>query len=354
MMIDNKINILKKELDDLNDPNNEHIINFKNLQDKLLLNSQYNASINMLSKEINEVENMIHNYRTDQNNIMKKIKLYNDLKIHMDHNKDVTDKINMLKDEIKQINNEIKELTNKNINNKNIQNGLTQKISNIEKTNKELEGVTFELTIYEILSKLTSRDGVQLFLLKESLQNITNKVNNILEPFINKTINMALSGDTIELSIISKTGDIIHTISGMESFMLDLVFKIIIGQISVIPKANLIFLDESISVLDSDRMSSIEELFAFLRQYYNTVFLITHMKQVNNHINHSLDIVRHNGHSLIFNIKIKNDIIESNNGSQSETSVTIFGSENEVKETNPKPKSKRKLASRAYHNVSEV
>jgi ABC-type lipoprotein export system ATPase subunit len=77
----------------------------------------------------------------------------------------------------------------------------------------------------------------------------------------------------------------------MESFMLDLVFKIIIGHISVIPKSNIIFMDESISVLDKHRMASIDELFAFLRQYYETVFLITHMKQVNNHINNSIEII---------------------------------------------------------------
>jgi len=301
-IIDTKINILKSELDIINDPNNEHILNFHMLQDKLLLNSKYNSNINILSGELNEVSTLIHKYKLEHSIISNNIRLYNESKTHMDHNMGVNKNINLLKDDIKQINSEIKEITNKSILNKNARDNLIKTISNVEKINKELDVITFDTTIYEFLSKLTSRDGVQLFLLKESLQNITNKVNNILEPFINKTINMALNGDTIELSIISKDGNIIHTISGMESFMLDLVFKIIIGQISVIPKSNLIFMDESISVLDAGRMSSIEELFAFLRQYYNTIFLITHMKQVNNHINHSLDIVRHNGNSLIFNI----------------------------------------------------
>jgi len=314
--IDDQINHCKKQLDDINDPNNINILNFKNLQEKILLNGKYNANINAISDEINNIKQLIDTNTSKRIQIYNNIKLYNDSKIHIDHNNDINKKILLLKDQIKLITQDIKDITNKNLVCMNDKDNLSKLICNIEKTNSELDVIKTEINIYELLSKLTSRDGVQLFLLSESLQNITNKVNNILEPFINKTIKMSMNGDTIDLTIISKNGSVINTISGMESFMLDLVFKIIIGQISVIPKSNIIFMDESISVLDSNRMASIEELFAFLRQYYNTVFLITHMKQVNNHINHSLDIVRYNGHSLIFNIHINkyiNETIDNDN-----------------------------------------
>jgi ABC-type dipeptide/oligopeptide/nickel transport system ATPase subunit len=95
---------------------------------------------------------------------------------------------------------------------------------------------------------------------------------------------------------------IIHTLSGMELFMVEVVFKIIIGQISVIPKSNILFIDESISVLDKHKMASIDELFNFMKQYYNQVFLITHMRQVKNHIKNNLDITKKNGRSHIINI----------------------------------------------------
>lgn len=107
----------------------------------------------------------------------------------------------------------------------------------------------------------------------------------------------------IEIIIIESHNKYIHTLSGMESLMLDLVFKIIIGQITEIPKSQILFIDESISVLDKDRLSDINSLFLFLKQYYNQVFLITHMSAiVKNHINNFLEIKKYNSLSLVLNI----------------------------------------------------
>ena len=301
--IDDIINKLKIELDELTDPNNKIVNNFINLQNVLVSNTKHSSMISNYGNEIIEIENNISRYCNDLELTSNQIKMWHSVKEHIELNNCINLEIINLKENIKTNKFENKELLNSKSNLEVKRNNLLKLITDIEKTNNELDSVKTELNIYELLNKLTSRDGVQLFLLSESLQTITNKVNGILEPFINKTINMQLNGDMIELSILSKN-NVIHTISGMESFMLDLVFKIIIAQISVIPKSNIIFLDESISVLDAGRMASIEELFTFLKQYYSTVFLITHMKQVKNHISHSLNICRHNSNSLIFNIDL--------------------------------------------------
>ena len=302
--IDENINKLKDELNILNDPNNIIISNYQNLQKELLLNGTYNAEIN----ELNNINCILTTENTSFKfiieNLDKDIENYLKSKDHINHNILINKQINQLKDEIKNNGINSKELNNQYIIIKSEITELFKTIEKINETNKELLKIKTEIDIYDILSKLTCRDGVQLYLLASSLEKITNKVNNILEPFINKTVKLTLNNDMIELTILSKDDNVIHTISGMESFMLDLVFKIIIGHISVIPKSNIIFMDESISVLDKHRMASIEELFSFLRQYYETVFIITHMKQVNNHINNSIEIIKYNDNSLIYNISL--------------------------------------------------
>jgi exonuclease SbcC len=300
-IIDKKINSNKIELNNINDCKSDIVIKFRELQDNLLLNSKYNTLINKSKSEINDLEIQIKKNDNELLLISNLINEYNDSKIHIEHNNNLNQHILSCKKDVEIINNENNTLLDDITIMTSKRDNLNKLINNIEKTNNELDNIRNEMNIYEMLVKMTSRDGIQLFLLSESLQLITNKVNSILEPFINKTIKMVLNHDNIELSILSKNDSIIHTISGMESFMLDLVFKIIIGQISVIPKANIIFMDESISVLDADRMSSIDDLFTFLKLFYNTVFLITHMKQVNNHINYSINIVKHQNNSLINN-----------------------------------------------------
>jgi DNA repair exonuclease SbcCD ATPase subunit len=304
--IDSKIIDIKLQIETLSN-NDSNIIKLNN---KLL---QQISEKNKLDSEIINVKKIIVELNI-QKNILTKKKLdleeisanYEKSKDTIKHNKHIHECIMYIKNDLINISSEIKKLNNRLIVENNNKSSTISIIENFNKTNLELNIIKTELDIYDILSKLTCRDGVQLYLLSESLENITNKVNSILEPFINKTINLSLNNETIELSIYSKNDSIIHTISGMESFMLDLVFKIIIGHISVIPKSNIIFMDESISVLDKHRLASIDELFTFLRQYYNTVFLITHMKQVNNHINNSIEIFKNNDFSSIYNVNVKN------------------------------------------------
>ena len=89
--------------------------------------------------------------------------------------------------------------------------------------------------------------------------------------------------------------------------MLDVVFKIIIGQISLIPKTNFIFIDESISVFDKERMDNISDFFDFLKRYYSNVFLITHMQQIKVNINYFLDISKYDNYAIIHNIEFDNN-----------------------------------------------
>lgn len=169
-------------------------------------------------------------------------------------------------------------------------------------TKNRLMEIVEERDIYEILSKILGRDGIELFMLSESLDKITKRVNNILEPFIQKTLKLEMNGDKIEISVYALDGNRIHTISGMENLMMEMTLKIIINQLSVMPKSSILFIDESISVLDNNRLMMIEELFNFIRQYYSQVVLITHIRQVKNQMSYSLEIGKRGIYSEIRNI----------------------------------------------------
>ena len=275
------------------------IIRFKNLQEELIRLSEYNNELKLLDTMNEKTEKLI----VDKNLELESLKKFRDAIINNDL---ISKNIKNLKDINNEKNIEIKEINGKILLDKNNYNNNLVLIEKIRENNKIADKLNEEIEIYEILNKLTSKDGVQLYLLSQSLDDITNKINNILEPFINKTVQIKLEGEKIELNVMSKDDNVIHSLSGMEGFLLDLSIRVIINNLSCMPKSNILFMDESISVLDKHRLASIEELFVFLRQYYRSVFLITHMKQVNNHINHSLEIIKYNDNSLIYNIDIKN------------------------------------------------
>ena len=127
-------------------------------------------------------------------------------------------------------------------------------------------------------------------------------INTILKPFIDKRIELQIVSDGVEMIIHTSDNHIIYTIGGMESLMLDFTFKIIVGQLSIMPKCNLLFIDESISVLDKERLDHIDDIFTFLKQYYSNVFLITHIEEVKYKMDSQITIYQINGRTIIRNI----------------------------------------------------
>lgn len=175
------------------------------------------------------------------------------------------------------------------------------KIINIKNKLIDLDKIKDDHAIYKILNDSMNNNGLQIYLLEQSLNFINDKINFILNDSINKSVKLFMNEhNKIDMSIETDYG-MVDSISGMESFMIDLAFKIVISQISEMPKSNMLFIDESISVLDHERLNNIDQLFNFISQYYNSVFLITHLQTVKNYMNCSLFISNKNNKSFINN-----------------------------------------------------
>lgn len=300
-MLVNLINNVKNRIDILTKNDiNSHKVNKLDVElNDLTTLREHKLLLSTLNSDVDKNLYLIENKKSEIN-IFQQLLLQHDKNLAtIEQNKNIVKEINNTKNILNNMNLQI-DVTNKHIveseTKMNTNTLLLNQIKFLEEKKKKIEN---EFDIYAILNMLTGSDGLQLYLLNEYLDKISNKINTILNQFIDKTISFKLINDkTIDINIISN-GKLIHTLSGMESFMLDLTFRIIISEISLIPKSSIMFIDESISVLDKNRLASIDDLFSFLRQYYEQVYLITHMKQVKNFINNYIDIEKVNGFSII-------------------------------------------------------
>ena len=282
------------------------------------------------NQQIISLKQDIINVNSDADKIQKQIKTYsNDIEIYnrnlqnIKSNEKINKQIETFRSKLTEYNMKSNDLITKcSESNFNIRN-LEEKLRLIESNNLELENLSKELEIYRVLSNMVSINGLQLYLLEKYLDKISQRINNILEPFIHKNIKLVLHKDRIDMVILQETATIeissrqktvqkirdsdtemkqIYTLSGMENFMLDLTLIVIINQISEIPQSNILFIDESISVLDKNRLENISELFMFMKQYFKQTYMITHMKQVKSQIDYNLEITKLNDFSLIYNV----------------------------------------------------
>jgi len=301
--IDAQLKLLSKMIEDnklieTNLYSYKQIILLKNEQQNKL---KYTNNIILAKEKILDLKNKYNEINLTIGRLNKDIDDYNKYRESIIINKEIKIQIERIQLELTEYIDRLNMIDREFIINNNKLETNLEKISKIEKSNIELERLKSESAIYNYLVSMTGVSGIQLYLLNEYLDKISSRINNILEPFIHKNIQFVLNKDKIDMIIIQDDKQI-YTLSGMESFMLDLSMIIIINEISQIPKSNIMFIDESISVLDKNRIDNINDLFLFMKEYFNQVFMITHMKQVRSSINYSLDIKKSNNYSTIYNL----------------------------------------------------
>jgi exonuclease SbcC len=165
----------------------------------------------------------------------------------------------------------------------------------------ELKEKKNECGLLQILEQSLGKDGLPLKILNAYLQPITDSINSIIAPFIPRKIKLHINNDDLILDSFTSSDStksvFIH--GGMESFILDIAFKITLSNFAKLPKCNILFLDEGISAFDNERLSNIDMLFNFINRYFSKTILITHIDSIKDNIQEKINIVKDEQYSKI-------------------------------------------------------
>jgi len=167
-----------------------------------------------------------------------------------------------------------------------------QKKYKLKIATEEKETLFERKELYNNLSLITSKNGLSLHMLEYYLPLITETVNKIIEPYINRTIGLSLDTkkDAIEMNAFTNDKSCVNVFSGAESFITDLAFKITLGYYSAVSKTSMIFIDEAMSCLDAEKIKNIETFLEFLRTHYDCSFLISHIQEMKQHTPNTIEI----------------------------------------------------------------
>lgn len=153
------------------------------------------------------------------------------------------------------------------------------------------------------LLRVIGRDGIPIFLVERYLPVLNDQMNALLAPFLGaKTLRLRCEKkkESVNIHIYMCTDD--HEsvyMGGMEGFIIDAVLKIVFARVSSSNRCNLFLIDEGISALDRKNMENLDEFFTFLEQFFPHVFLISHLREVQDHVRHSIHVVKDNGSSRL-------------------------------------------------------
>jgi DNA repair exonuclease SbcCD ATPase subunit len=158
-----------------------------------------------------------------------------------------------------------------------------------------------EYGMMKTLEESLNKDGLPLQILRNYLVPITEEINGIIRPFISRKICLRVEDDELILDSFPNEGadKSVFMHGGMESFILDIAFKITLSNFAKLPKCNILFLDEGISAFDGERLANIDILFSFIQNYFPKTVLITHLDSVKENIQEKIMITKVNGLSRI-------------------------------------------------------
>lgn len=271
------------------------------LENELKLRAQYDLNIANLKIKYNTIDYEIKD-------MMEKINKNNEIIEKVKENDKIITENNKIMIKIQDYDNKIREIE-KEINQLNQKNGiLTQRHQTYQKEYNlfienigELKEKKNECGLLQILEQSLGKDGLPLKILKAYLQPITDSINSIIAPFIPRKIKLHINNDDLILDSFTSSDSTrsVFMHGGMESFILDIAFKITLSNFAKLPKCNILFLDEGISAFDNERLNNIDMLFNFINRYFSKTILITHIDSIKENIQEKINIVKDEQYSKI-------------------------------------------------------
>lgn len=282
--LDKEIGIVREKISDIKRKMNEEYdkyIEKKNLFTDL--------SMKMMKSNVAILE--------EKNNIIRETNLldgYKNKLLIVEKNNLITKKISEMRGEEKRIDSEINGLRNEVYKLGDLIKNSERLIKNYDEKKSHFLKIYEEKELYQTYLELVNKNGLPLHILKRYLSHISDGINAIAEEFIHKKIDLFIEDNDIVLNIIVKDDNgsarNIMMLGGRESFVLDIAFKIVLAKIAQLPKSNFIFIDEGISVFDKENIGSINELFAYLSNYFDYVFLMSHIEEIKDYVSRKIYI----------------------------------------------------------------
>ena len=159
-----------------------------------------------------------------------------------------------------------------------------------------------EYKAYEYYLESVKRDGIPYELVTKALPKIEAEINNVLNQIVDFNMVMNTDGKNINGYIIYDEDNYwpLELTSGMERFISSLAIRIALINVSALPRPNFIAIDEGFGTLDSSHISSLVNLFDYVRTKFDFSIIISHVDSMRDMVDSLIEVNKINGYSYVY------------------------------------------------------
>lgn len=226
---------------------------------------------------------------------------YETYKLHILSNKELEVKENKLKNDISSFKSELR-LVENDIQHVYIKTESNNSIRIIREDEvKKYEELEKQISYYEYYMESIDRNGIPYELIVDTLPMIETEINNVLSQMVDFRITLDMDGKNINAYLVYSNDKMwpLEMSSGMERFVSSIAIRSALMKISNLPKSNFLIIDEGISVIDSNNMSSLPSIFNHFNENFDFIILISHLEVMRDLVDEFIEINKVDGYSLV-------------------------------------------------------
>ena len=274
-------------------------------EESVLLKESINTLTAFISKKELEKSNLNNLISKNSNRLVEidnLVELYEKSKEIVESNKLVESAIHDLKSESATIISKLKNIDREYVDAYSRKVSLTDQVKSIEEQIKKVEEYENELAAYQYYLTSIGKDGVPYKIISDAIPKIEQEVNNILSQMVEFSMSIETDGKNVNVYI--KYDDKkwpLELCSGMEKFVSALALRVSLINISNLPRANFLVVDEGMSALDASNLPMLHTLFDYLKNSFDFIIIISHLDAMRDMVDKQLEIKKENGFSKIDN-----------------------------------------------------
>ena len=274
-------------------------------QASVTLKEKVNILASFLSKK--EIDRLNNKNSIDRNERQiadtdSKIEAYEKSKEIVENNRVVLDAIGLLKTKSNDISFKLKTINSEYVTTYSRKVSVTDQIKSIEEQMAKIELYENQVASYQYYTASVGKDGVPYRIISDAIPRIEQEANNILSQIVEFTVDIETDGKNINVYIKYEDRKWpLELSSGMERFVAALALRVALINVSNLPRANFLVVDEGFGALDASNMAMIHSLFDYLKSNFDFIIVISHLDAMRDMVDKQLEIKKENGFSKIDN-----------------------------------------------------
>ena len=170
---------------------------------------------------------------------------------------------------------------------------LTSDIQKLEEEKEKYSALLEKWRIYELFMGAVSKKGIPLQIIASQLPLINDEISKILQGVVGFTVELEADPNSNAMDVYINYGDsrrIIECGSGMEKLVSSMAIRVALINISSLPKADVLVIDEGFGALDEMNVEASNRLLQSLKKWFRNILVISHVDAVKDSVDNVLDI----------------------------------------------------------------